>query len=84
MHQDSSEAAQELVNQIELRLSEHSDGILSESNLARELRRFLENYSVVVEEQEVRVTTIHRVKRIIFSTASQTLPLEGQFQEAHA
>lgn len=84
MHLDSSGSAQELVNQIELRLSEHSSGHLSDTKLRQELHQFLENYSVTVEEYEVvRVTTV-RVKRTIFSSAAKTLPFETTFQEVFA
>jgi hypothetical protein len=82
MHRDSSEVAQELVNQIELRLSEHSDGLLSEKQLREELYQFLERFIVSIVEIE-EVTT--RVRRVIFSTASaQTLPLEALAQAAFA
>lgn len=37
MHKDSEQKAQDLVSDIELRLSEHSDGLLSEDELKREL-----------------------------------------------
>lgn len=81
MHRDSSEGAQDLVNQIELRLSEHSDGNLSEDKLKRELHQFLENFSITVEEwEEVRVTT--RIRRVVFSSAAKTLPLEALSQAA--
>lgn len=85
MHLDSSESAQELVNAIELRLSEHSDGYLPENKLRQELHQFLENFSVIVEEErEVIVTReITRIKRVIYSSAP-TIRLETLFQEAHA
>jgi len=83
MHRDSSEAAQSLVNEIELRLSEHSDGLLSENALRDELHRFLENFTVIIEEEREVVREITRVKRIILATAAQTLPFEALFAEAH-
>jgi hypothetical protein len=48
MHRDSCGGAQQLVAEIELRLSEYSSGHLDENALRRELRPFVEQYQASI------------------------------------
>lgn len=47
MHLDSSQSAQDLVSEIELRLFEYSSGHLSEEQLRTDLRSYVEHYEFV-------------------------------------
>ncbi len=73
MHRDSSEIAQHLVNEIELRLSEYSDGHLSDRALRRELSEILNNKSV-----DIDVETTTRIRLRFSSSPTIRLPLAGK------
>ncbi|HEY4904751.1 MAG TPA: hypothetical protein VIH89_14855 [Candidatus Sulfotelmatobacter sp.] len=54
MHKDSSDVAQKLASEIELRLAEHSSGHLSEASLRDELRQFANPSVVLISFGEAR------------------------------
>jgi hypothetical protein len=73
MHLDSSESVQDLVNEVEIRLSEYSSGHLSDRALRRELYQILNNNSVVID---LETTTRTRLRTSSFPTTH--FPLAGR------
>jgi len=73
MHRDSSEAAQQLVAEIELRLSEYSSGHLDEGALRNELRSFVEWYREQISFSDSSIPGYFSKR---FAGWSQTIRLE--------
>ena len=83
MHRDSAPSAQDLVSSIELALSEHSNGHISESELRRELVSFLREIfiSVAIDVQPVGAPSVSWVRLPAFgANAYQLRPQQAVVQ----